>query len=138
MYCTLYSIYSTFHAVLNLPVILYSELLYISSSLLSGRSRSHEGSRVLLCKCKTCSGFVRLQYNEHTANEGPVRIQYKCLVPIDMFPKVKLLFPKQNYNVLFPSSYTHISVRNFQDFQDRSAYSAAGKYVDRAWEYINR
>ncbi len=23
-------------------------------------------------------------------------------------------------------------------FQDRSAYSAAGKYVDRFWEYINR
>jgi hypothetical protein len=23
-------------------------------------------------------------------------------------------------------------------FQDRSAYSAAGKYVDRSWEYINR
>ncbi len=36
----------------------------------------------------------------HSANEGPVRIQYKCLVP------------KQNYNVLSPSSYTLISVRD--------------------------
>jgi hypothetical protein len=36
-----------------------------------------------------------------------------------------LLFPKQNYNVLPPSSYTHISIY----FQDRSACSAAGKYV---------
>ncbi len=27
-----------------------------------------------------------------------------------MFPKMKLLFPKQNYNALSPSSYTHISV----------------------------
>jgi hypothetical protein len=45
-----------------------------------------------------------------TANEGPVRIQYKCLVPIYVFPEMKLLFPKQNYNVLSPSSYTHISV----------------------------
>ena len=44
----------------------------------------------------------------HTANEGPVRIQYKCLVPIYVFPEMKLLFPKQNYNVLSPSSYTHI------------------------------
>jgi hypothetical protein len=35
-----------------------------------------------------------------TASEGPVRIQYKCLVPI-------YVFPKQNYNVLSPSSYTH-------------------------------
>ncbi len=52
---------------------------------------------------------------------------------------MKLLFPKQNYNVLSPSSYTHISVRDlYTYFQDRSAYSAAGKYVDRSWEYINR
>jgi hypothetical protein len=47
-----------------------------------------------------------------TANEGPVRIQYKCLVPIYVFPEMKLLFPKQNNNILFPSSYAHISVRD--------------------------
>ncbi len=46
-----------------------------------------------------------------TANEGPGRIQYKCLVPIYVLPEMKLLFPKQNYNVLFESSYTHISVK---------------------------
>jgi hypothetical protein len=45
-----------------------------------------------------------------TANEGPVRIQYKCLVPIYVFPEMKLLFPKQKYNVLPPSSYTRLSV----------------------------
>ncbi len=49
----------------------------------------------------------------HTANEGPVRIQYKCLVPIYVFPEMKLLFPKQKCNVLSPSFYTHISVRDF-------------------------
>jgi hypothetical protein len=43
---------------------------------------------------------------------GPVRIQYKCLVPIYVFPKMKLLFSKQNFNVPSPSSYTHISVRD--------------------------
>jgi hypothetical protein len=32
------------------------------------------------------------------------------VVPISVFPEMKLLFPKQNYNVLSPSSYTHISV----------------------------
>ncbi len=48
----------------------------------------------------------------HTANEGPVRIQYKCLVPIYVYPEMKLLFPKQNFNVLSPSSYIHISVRD--------------------------
>jgi hypothetical protein len=48
----------------------------------------------------------------YTANEGPVIIQYKCLVPIYVFPEMKLLFSKQNYNVLSQSSYTRISVRD--------------------------
>jgi hypothetical protein len=47
-----------------------------------------------------------------TANEGPVRIQYKCLVPVYVFPERKLLVPKNNFNVLSPSPYTHISVRD--------------------------
>jgi hypothetical protein len=47
----------------------------------------------------------------YTANKGPVKILYKCLVPIYVFLEMKLLFPKQNYNVLSPSSYTHKSVR---------------------------
>jgi hypothetical protein len=46
-----------------------------------------------------------------TPIERQVRIQYKCLVPIYVFPERKLLFAKQNYNVLSPSSYTYISVR---------------------------
>ncbi len=46
-----------------------------------------------------------------TANEGPVRIQYKWLVLIYVFPEMKLLFPKQNYTGLSPSSYIQISVR---------------------------
>jgi hypothetical protein len=82
-------------------------------------------------------GIVSLQC---TANEGPVRVHYKCLVPIYVFLEMKLLFQKQNYTVLSPSSYTHISVRDytFPGSEDRSAYSATGKYVDRSWEYINR
>jgi hypothetical protein len=39
-------------------------------------------------------------YNAHhwlrTANEGPLRIQYKCLIPIYLFPEMNLLFPNQN------------------------------------------
>jgi hypothetical protein len=46
-----------------------------------------------------------------TANEGPVKILYKCLVPIYVFPEMKLLFPKQDYNV--PSSYTHKEINKF-------------------------
>jgi hypothetical protein len=48
----------------------------------------------------------------YTANEGPVRIQYKYLVPIYVSPEMKLLFPNQNYTVLSPRFYTHISVRD--------------------------
>jgi hypothetical protein len=48
----------------------------------------------------------------YTANEGPVRIQYKYLVPVFGFPEMKLLFPKQNFNALSTSSYTHVSVRD--------------------------
>jgi hypothetical protein len=50
-------------------------------------------------------------FTAYTANEGP-RIQYKCLVSVYVFPEMKLLFPKHNYNVLYPSSYTHISLRD--------------------------
>ncbi len=51
-----------------------------------------------------------------TANEGPVRIQYKCLAPIYVFPEIKLLFPKQNYNILSSSSYTHTVYLSFNTF----------------------
>jgi hypothetical protein len=37
---------------------------------------------------------------------------YKCMVPIYVFPEMKLLFPKQKYNFLSLNSYTHISVRD--------------------------
>ncbi len=72
------------------------------------------------------------------ANEGPVRIQYKCLVHIYVFSEMKLLFSKQNYNVLSPIVPIHSYIfERFIYFQDRAAYSAAGKYVDRSREYIN-
>jgi hypothetical protein len=50
-----------------------------------------------------------------TANEEPVRIHYKSLVPIYVLPEMKLcslLISKTDYNVLSPNSYTYISVRN--------------------------
>jgi hypothetical protein len=45
------------------------------------------------------------------ANEGPPRIQYKCLVLIYVFPEMKrrgFLFPKQNYTVLYPNFHIHV------------------------------
>ncbi len=51
-----------------------------------------------------------------TANEGTMRIQYKCLVPIYVFPEMKLLLPISKTelysSVLSPSCYTHTSVRD--------------------------
>jgi hypothetical protein len=57
------------------------------------------------------------------------------MVPIYVFQEMKLLFPKQNYNVLSPSSYTHISVRDLHIFRIGLPFL---QYVDQSWEYINR
>jgi hypothetical protein len=49
----------------------------------------------------------------HNANEGPVKIQSKCLVPIHVFPEMKLRFlviSKQNYKVLSPYFHIHVSL----------------------------
>ncbi len=54
-----------------------------------------------------------------TANGGPARIQYICLVPIFVLSEMKLLFPKQNYNILSPSSYTQIPVRDLRVYISR-------------------
>jgi hypothetical protein len=66
-----------------------------------------------------------------------MRIQHKCLVPIYVFPEMKLLFPKQKYNVMSPSSYTarylYISRIGLHIL-----HSATGNYADRSWEYIHR
>jgi hypothetical protein len=64
----------------------------------------------------------------YTANEGPVRIRYKCLVPIYVFPEMKLLFPKQNCNVLSPKFIHSYIYKRFIYFRDLSAYSSVGKY----------
>jgi hypothetical protein len=53
----------------------------------------------------------------YISKKGPMRIQYKCLFPIYVFPEMKLLFPNKNCSVLSPSSYTHISVRDLYIFR---------------------
>ncbi len=69
-----------------------------------------------------------------SANEGQVKIIYKCLVPIYVFPEIKLLFQNQNYNVLSPSSYIHISMRDLYI----SRIGLPILHVDQSWEYICR
>jgi hypothetical protein len=50
---------------------------------------------------------------QHTAYEGPVRIEYKCRVRLMYSQKgncAASLFQKQNYNVLSPNFHIHVSV----------------------------
>ncbi len=78
----------------------------------------------------------------HTANEGPVRIQSKCLgFPIMYSQKwncAASLFSKQNYNVLSLNSYIHVSVIDLYIPRISLSIFAAAKSVDRSWKYINR
>jgi hypothetical protein len=65
-----------------------------------------------------------------TVNEGPVRIQYKCLVPIYLFPEIKLrglIISKTEgqYNVLPPNTTFMYMLSIYS--QDRSAYFDAAK-----------
>jgi hypothetical protein len=72
----------------------------------------------------------------YTANEGLVRIQYKCLVLIDVFPEMKLrasLLPKQNYNVLSPNFHTHVSVSDNNSRIRLPICSQIGRF-GRIWE----
>jgi hypothetical protein len=75
-----------------------------------------------------------------TANEGPMRIQFKCLVPIYVFPEMKLcsLFISITELECSVSQFLHSSsCDRFIYFQDWSFYFDAAKYVDRSCEYIN-
>ncbi len=75
----------------------------------------------------------------HIANEGPVRIQYKCLVPIYVYAEMKLLglgISKTDLQCsvsLFPHSCI---CEQFIFSRDRSAYFAAAKQADRSCEYL--
>ncbi len=111
-------VYSVVGAILRTAVSLWLEYTPITSQvkniyntmLLSPMTITQQ---TLYLKKKRNWGKLTSESILYTANEGPVRIQYICLVPIYVFPEMKLLFSKQNYNVLSPSTYTHISVRDF-------------------------
>jgi hypothetical protein len=74
--------------------------------------------------------------------KGPVRIQYKCLVPIYVFPEMKpsglAISRKQNYNVPSPNFHIHVSVNDLYIPRIGLFHFAAAKYADRSCEYINR
>jgi hypothetical protein len=70
-------------------------------------------------------------YRVYTANEGPVRMQYKCLVLIYVFPEMKLpglVIPKQTYNVLSSNLHIHVSLSDLYIFRiSQPTYLAAAK-----------
>ncbi len=48
------------------------------------------GKEAVPIQVQVPEGGLNLRTRRCTANEGPVRIQYKCLVPIYVFPEMKL------------------------------------------------
>jgi hypothetical protein len=73
-------------------------------------------------------------------NEGSVKIQFKCLVPIYVFPEMKLrglLISKTElqYNVLSPNF--RLSVSDLYIPRTGQPILLQSKR-DRSWEYINR
>ncbi len=92
----------------------------------------------------TCTCHV--QYLLYTANEGPVRIQYKCLVPIYVFPEMKLcgLVISKTELLCFASQFSHSCIcERFIYSQDRGPYAYECRNWERGraqfhfWEYIN-
>ncbi len=110
--------------------LLHSELPYIWENL------------IFFLSVHACFLLQLVCREQCTANEGPVRIQYKCLwFPFMNSQKcncVTSIFPKQNYNACSDSQFLYIHsyiCERFIYFQDWSLYFAAAKYVDRSWEY---
>jgi hypothetical protein len=92
--------------------------------------------------CTQFSDSFEFSVFTHTANEGPVRILYKCLVPFIYSQKWNFaasLIPKQNYNTLSPNSCTLISVRDLYIYPGAICLLCCSQICGpRFWEYINR
>ncbi len=89
-----------------------------STNLVRREGGGGRHGRKTLCVGHVIKGlFHEMVWYVYTANEGPVRIQNKCLDLIYEFPEMKLcslLISKTElqYKVLSPNSYIHISARD--------------------------
>ncbi len=82
---------------------------------------------------------ISIARDNHTANEGPARMQCKCF-PLCVHRNETVQPPcfQNRLNVLYPNSYTHISVKDLYISRIGTSILLHAKYVDRSWEYINR
>ncbi len=57
---------------------------------------------------------LAVRHSNHAANEGPVRIQYKCLVPYLCIPRIETVQPHyfQNRIIKFFSPNFHIYINH--------------------------
>ncbi len=67
----------------------FGDIFCASCSWLHGGWEGGGGGGVKFRKTRLLTSAI-FGSEVHTANEGPVRIQYKCLVPIYVFPEIKL------------------------------------------------
>jgi hypothetical protein len=117
-------LFSSFMFFLNIFIALASTI--ISSEwifktalafLLTREQKKHSKQKQIFVTCKSsCCSYVR----DSETNERSVRIQYKCLVPIHVFPEMKLFG-------LIPNSLHSFICERFIHSPDRSAYFAASK-----------
>jgi hypothetical protein len=79
---------------------------------------------------------IRNQYTTTLQMKGRWESNLNVWFPFMYSQKWNCYF--QNRIIMSPSSIHSYICERFKYFQDRSAYSAAGQYVNRSWEYINR
>jgi hypothetical protein len=103
----------------------------VSSSLRDSRQpAAFTGIDIFLQKY---SKYKKKLWGPYTANEGPERIQYKCLVLICVFPENETAGTHyfQNRIIMFCPTIPHSCIcRQFMYSQDRSA-SVSLEYINR-------
>ncbi len=106
-----------YQALKNMAFLYFFPFLWVTFACMDPVPDSQSGSGKI---GNTILFKTQFEQEIHTANEGPVRIQYKCQVPI-------YVLRYQYYHVLSPNStiHIHVSVSRLYIPQDRTGYFAA-------------